>query len=297
LKRVAILALLGACSGASSDEGLGADLRVEGAQFVPGELPAPSGGPAVITAFLPRANVHVGEVGLPLGGTLDPGTNGVAVGLAGDAGYWIVPSSVPDSFDPTHPTIRAEADFSRVMASGDYDLTVIGLDEGGAAGEPFVFPIAADDTEVPEGRVVFTLRWDTATDLDLRVVTPDGIEVWRRNVNSYEAPGPGEPPDPPGAWMSGGILDADSNGACVIDGRDEENVVWTVPPETAGTYVVRVDAYSLCGQPVAPWIVEARVDGEVVGSASGWATSEDARLPHDTGAGVHALDVDVPDLQ
>jgi hypothetical protein len=294
LKKLVILALAGC--GASSDPGLGAVMRVEGAQYVPGALPAPSGGPAVISAFLPRANVHVGEVGLALGGTLDPGTNGVAVGLPDDDGYWIVPSSVPDSFDPTHPTIHADVDFARVMASGDYDLTVIGLDRDGAAGDPFVFPIAADDTEVPDGRVVLTLRWDTATDLDLHVVTPDGIEVWRRNVNSYQAPPPGQPPDPPDAWKAGGILDADSNGGCVIDGRDEENVVWTVPPETAGTYVVRVDAYSLCGQPVAPWIVEARIDGAVVGTASGWATTEDARLPHDTGAGVHALDVDVPEL-
>jgi hypothetical protein len=141
---------------------------------------------------------------------------------------------------------------------------------------------------------VFTLRWDSATDLDLHVITPDGIEVWSRNINSYVPPAPGQPPDPPDAWMAGGILDFDSNASCVIDGREQENVVWTIDPPPAGRYVVRVDAFSLCGEPAARWVAEARIGGDVVETSSGMATFEDTRGAHDEGAGVLALEVEVP---
>lgn len=291
--RRAWLCLLAGC-GMSADPGLDALVRVEGAQYVPGALPSPSGGPAVAQAFLPNLFVHAGERGLPLDGTLEPGGNGAAIGLVGDAGYWIVPSGTPDTFDPTRPTLSADVDFARLLPAGDRALDVIALDRDGHAGDAFEVPITVDVPDVPDGSLVFTLRWDSPTDLDLHVITPDGIEVWSRNVNSYDPPAPGHPPDPPDAWKSGGILDQDSNARCVIDGIDREDVVWTIDPPPGGTYVVRVDAFSLCGEASANWVVEARVAGEVVATASGLALPQDAELPHEAGAGVHALDVDVP---
>jgi len=293
LRGCAIVVLLAACDGASSDPGLGAWLRVEDAQFVPGALPAAAGGPAVIDAYLPRVAVQVGEVGLRLQGTLDVGGNGVAIGLDGDLGHWIAPSGAPDVFDPTHPTFDVDVDWARLLPSGAHVVRVAALDADGRAGEPFAIEVAADDAEVPAGELVLTLRWDSTADLDLRVITPDGVEVWARNINSYEPPPPGQPPDPPDAWMTGGILDFDSNAQCRFDGRMRENVVWTMPAP-AGAYAVRVDAFSLCGAPAAPWVVEARVAGEVVATASGLATAADAALPHDAGAGVRALEVEVP---
>jgi hypothetical protein len=283
---------LAAC-GVTGDPGLEAQFRVEDAQYVPGAMPEMSGGPDVTTASLPNVFVDVGERGLPIDGALAPGSNGAAIGMDGDAGYWIVPAGTPDVFDPNEPTISGKVDFSRLIAAGDHQLEVQALDADGHAGAPFAIPIKAFVRDIPDGTLVFTLRWDSDADLDLHVITPDGIEVWRRNVNSYVPPGPGEPPDPPDAWMAGGILDADSNSDCVIDGADREDVVWT-QAAPAGTYVVRVDTYSLCGVPAAPWVVEVRDHGVVVATVSGLATAADAQLPHDTGAGVHALDHALP---
>lgn len=294
MRAVAIVLVLAACDAASSDPGYGALLQLDGAQYEPGPLPSPAGGPEVVDAFLPRTVVEVGEVGLRLQGSLEAGANGVAVALDGDDGHWIVPSGIPDVFDPTRPTIDVDVGFARVLAAGPRAMRIAALDADGRAGEPWTIDLDVRAAAIPEGSLVFTLRWDTPTDLDLRVITPDGIEVWSRNINSYAPPAPGQPPDPPDAWMSGGILDVDSNARCVIDGRQQENVVWTVEPPPAGRYEVRVDAFSLCGEAAARWVVEARIGGEVVASASGLATFEDTAGAHDAGAGVRALEVEVP---
>jgi hypothetical protein len=137
---------------------------------------------------------------------------------------------------------------------------------------------------------VVSLRWDTESDLDLHVVDPAGEEVWARNPNSY-TPTPGTPPDPDGP-AKGGMLDFDSNAACVIDGRRAENVAWHAEP-SPGRYLVRVDAASLCGAPAARWEVEAILDGRSLGRAEGISTDADTRGPHDRGAGALALELDV----
>lgn len=288
------LVVVAACDVASSDPGAGALLQIDGAQFVPGARPAPSGGPAVVDAFLFQNVVTAGETGIRLQGTLDPGANGVVIQLDDDDGHWVVPSGIPDIFDPTRPTIDADLAFARVLAAGAHTMTLQALSADGAAGEPWTIDLAVEAPAIPDGTLVFTLRWDSATDLDLHVVTPDGVEVWSRNINSYTPPAPGQPPDPPDAWMTGGILDVDSNARCVIDGRAQENVVWTIDPPPGGRYLVRVDAFSLCGQAAARWVAEARIGGDVAETASGIATFEDTRGAHDAGAGVLALEVEVP---
>jgi len=94
-------------------------------------------------------------------------------------------------------------------------------------GPPAVVPlIASGPPGPPAGALVVSLEWDTEADLDLHVVTPDGVEIWAGNINSYQAPPPGTPVDP-AAWQAGGILDLDSNAGCVIDGRQ---IWWDVRP-------------------------------------------------------------------
>ena len=47
-----------------------------------------------------------------------------------------------------------------------------------------------------------SLAWDSEADLDLHVVDPAGVEIWARNINSYQSPSVGTPPDP-SAVMAG----------------------------------------------------------------------------------------------
>jgi hypothetical protein len=80
---------------------------------------------------------------------------------------------------------------------------------------------------------------------------------------------------------------------CQIDGRRRENAIWKVAPPS-GHYLVRVDTWSLCGQPIAHWVVSASLDGQSLAQSSGVALDSDAMYPHDKGAGVLAAEFDVP---
>jgi hypothetical protein len=79
------------------------------------------------------------------------------------------------------------------------------------------------------GGVQVGLSWDTATDVDLHVVEPNGRETYYAAITS----------------PSGGALDVDSNAGCQIDGKNNENVRWTAGAPN-GTYTVRVDYWSAC---------------------------------------------------
>ena len=106
-------------------------------------------------------------------------------------------------------------------------------------------------------------------------------------------PPPGSPRVAPGTVRDGGVLSADANADCRLDGLGAENVVWTsAPPQ--GRYLVRVDTFSLCGEPASAWRVEAFLRGARVGAAEGISTDQDTRFGHDRGAGVLALEVLVP---
>jgi uncharacterized protein YfaP (DUF2135 family) len=143
------------------------------------------------------------------------------------------------------------------------------------------------------GAIVVSLSWDADADLDLRVVEPDGIEIWAKNINAHVPPSLGQDQPPDSIVLGYGILDLDSNSSCIIDGRRQENVIWRDPP-ASGRYLVRVDTFSLCGQPMARWTVEASRDGVVVGRATGVGTDVDTRFSHQAGAGQLALEIDVP---
>jgi hypothetical protein len=268
-------------------------MRVDGAQYRPGAMPDGEG-PKVASAFLLTNAVRAGQIKKGLQGALAPGSTAVAVMLGGDAGYWVLPAGAPDVASPTFPSFRASLSFSRALPGGDYPLLVRAVDEGGRFG-----PVNTDnDLTVtafgapPAGALVITLTWDTEADLDLHVVDPNGVEIFDRNINSYEKPPPGQPSDP-NAYQDGGILDFDSNAACVIDGLRQEDVVWAAAPPS-GHYVARVDTASLCGEDSAHWRVRALREGNVVAEAYGSSFESDTRQPHDRGAGVLAIQFDLP---
>src|SRR5262249_43431601 len=162
------------------------------------------------------------------------------------------------------PSFVTSLSFSGEVAPGPNALVVWAVDASDRFGPPSRSEFTIAPAPAPEGTLVVSLYWDADSDLDLHVVTPEGVEIYKGNVNSWQ-PTPGSPPDPD-AWRSGGVLDADSNAQCRIDGRRAEHVVWQAEPPR-GHYLVRVDTFSLCAEPLARWGVEARLRGERIAEA------------------------------
>jgi len=287
----AIACAIAACAGTHADAGLDARLRVEGAQFHRGAMPAAEDGPLVKSVALSPI-VPPGASDRACSGTVDPAATAVALSLPGDPGYWVVPTGLPDVTAPGFPTFAASLSFARTLPSGTTTFVARAVDGGGRFGPPLLRPLTVASS-VPAGRLVISLSWGNRADLDLFVLDPRGVEISKRNINSYEPPPPGSPPEPPGTPHPGGILDVDSNASCVPDGKMAENLVYADPPPP-GRYQIRVDTASLCDEPNAYWRVEARIEGLLVGQAEGLATEHDARAPHDRGAGLLALEITVP---
>jgi hypothetical protein len=273
---VALAAALCACGGASPDPGLGGDLYVAGAQFVPGPLPSPSGGPSVAGLHFASTTLSPGAHDAPLLGSLDPTGTAAALGLVGDRGYFVVPAGVPDTEAPTEPTFTAALSFARTIAAGARTLEARAVDAARRFGPPTTLPLTVTSLALPQGALVVHLAWDGGADLDLHVVDPAGVEIWSRHL-----------------FGDGGGLDLDSNAGCHLDGRDQENVVYptAAPP---GRYVARVDAFALCGQPLADWRLDVLVEGAAIARASGTAYQADTRGDHGAGAGRTALTFDLP---
>ncbi len=288
----ALLLLLGGCGAASTDPGTRAELQIAGAQFVPGAMPADESGPKVRQANVSNYHVLPGAHDQPFLGTLDAGATAVAIGLAGDRGYWVVVAGVPDTLTPTLPTFHVVMGFATTLPAGPVELDARAVDAAGRFGPPSTTALTVDAAPIPDGKLVITLRWDTASDLDLHVVDPSGVEIWARKPNAYRPPPPPAQPDPDGP-KNAAQLDFDSNAGCVIDGRNQEDVIYPLEP-APGRYTVRVDAFSLCGQSYANWRVEAIHDGQSIGAAAGIASDADTRGAHDEGAGLTALQLDVP---
>jgi hypothetical protein len=216
----------------------------------------------------------------------------VAIGFAGDLGYWILPANVPDADSPTQPTFHAVLSFALVLPAKSYDLLVRAVSSPDAFGPAAHVALDVQQTLPPTGVLVVSLWWDTESDLDLHVVDPNGDEIWSGNINSFDRYAT-TPTTDAGAWNEGGILDFDSNAACVLDGRCNENIVWSVPPP-AGNYVARVDTFSLCGNSAARWTVEASLKGAPLGRAEGEAVASAQRFAKGKGSGLAALSFAIP---
>lgn len=96
--------------------------------------------------------------------------------------------------------------------------------------------------EVGTGDVQVTVSWDAPSDVDLHVVEPSGEEIYFGNDLS----------------ATGGELDLESNLSCVIDGINSENVFWPGGSAPSGTYTIRVDYWSSCGESNTRYVVTLR---------------------------------------
>ena len=148
------------------------------------------------------------------------------------------------NFDTTSTAVTFVA---RNVPAGSYYVRVYGKNSacsppsflGPASNEVLVFAVgASSDVQV-------TVSWDAMSDVDLHVVEPSGEEIYWGNKNS----------------LTGGVLDVDSNPACLFDNRQIENIGWMRAP--AGTYTVRVDYWADCGVSRTNYLVTVRNNGNV----------------------------------
>jgi len=286
--RAALLLVLAGCgASATPDPGLAALIQIPGAQYRPGPLPAPSGGPDALQLRATHAAVPIGELRERIRGTLGAGTRAAVIGLAGGDGGWVLPAAVPGFEAPDAPTVAATIGLADEFPPGPFTLVVAGGDAAGRFGAPAEVMLVAEPAAPPAGELVIALVWDGVADLDVHVVDALGGEAWSGDPNTVPAPSPGTPVDPD-AYLAGGILDRDGNAGCHRDARPSEHVIWTMPPPPGG-YVVRVDARSMCGAPSAAWYVAAYRSAALVGAARGVSTDADVLQPHGAGAGVLAL--------
>jgi hypothetical protein len=228
----------------------------------------------------------------------------VLIGLDDDNGYWIVPAPITDVQTPGGFQFSTRMAFSPATPTGTHNLVLRGVDRNGIGpAQKFVLTVAP---AVPAGSLVFTLVWDTNADLDLHVVVPnpypkpdgspgDPIEIWSKAAVGVPR-GQGIPRPTADQIAAAGYLDRDSNAGCVIDGARQEDVIFpatATPP--SGEYIVRVDAFSMCGQSAAQWEVMVNdANGAVVNPATWEATDADTRGDHIAGSGRLALDFNYP---
>jgi hypothetical protein len=264
---IALLASLSvfACSGVSSETGIAEPIRLRNATFesgdLPGDPPVASGGvPPLVTSFETASTViRPGETEKGLLGRVSPDAVAVGIRFAGiGTGYWVVPVDGPDPQNNGELGWQAVADFGGTVAPGLYPLRVVGIDAAGHAGTQrelsvCVTPSVPDnlnacDPTIPPPAAILSLSWDTPVDLDLVVVTPDGriVDAKHPRTTAPPPPGPSTGVDA-GAAVSVGTFDRDSNGSCVIDAIQREDLVFQSRP-SSGSYLVYASLFDACGQ-------------------------------------------------
>lgn len=262
MKRALILPLLLAlsCSSRGNTLGLEEPIRVHGAQFFEGELPAEGDGPKVVTVDSPNNKLPQGFLGKSYEGNVTKGAWSIAFKLAGHgAGYWLVPVGFPDPITDGELRWDAKLDLAANAPVGKQTVEIEAFDESGKPGPRFKQDLEILPS-VPKGRAVIVLRWDSAADLDLVVINPSGKVSDPKHPTSVDDPDAGIAP--------AGVIDRDSNGACVRDGYQQEAMVFRdqVPP---GTYEVYVRMFAGCGAAAANFTATVYVDGEQKLSQSG----------------------------
>jgi hypothetical protein len=273
--------------------GLELQIRAEGAELQRGGLDEDEGGPAVTEVRRPQPEVIRGDATVGFGGRLAPGGVALHLHAEGDPHHWVIPASGFDFVVSDELMWSTTLEFSYAIQSDVLNVSLQAADSDGRLGPVTTtsFNILPD---VPPARLLVSLGWDAAVDLDLYVRLPDGVVVGAKNINSYDRPtGPVSDPD---EWMDGGFLDYDSNQECELDLRNRENVMWLNAAPPSGHYQVYAQLFSPCGQSAVNFVGVIQVDGEVVGTAASTLYDFDARIPPGDGEapGLLLTEFDIP---
>ena len=248
-----------------------------------GNEPEPLVPTSTIADFITGISARGGTVsGVVVAGAPQAGTAGPAADVTGI-------SSVVNG-GSSQVSLTGNGDFQRVFVSvvgadGYYDVQLpsgtpvedlvmnmgSGLNAGSLRlryvleGPAGLGPIAEQTVRVIRvgtGDVQVSVAWTGESDVDLHVFDPAGEEVYFGNPAS----------------ASGGTLDLDSNPACNIDNKNNENIVWPLNGAPAGEYRVVVAYYDDCAVARSDWVVTVQVKGRQptthTGSFVGASTSQ-----------------------
>jgi hypothetical protein len=267
---VAALASTTGCSGEGPNAVPTEALVTSNGQFIAGPMPGAvpgttDGGAAVGPLSITQVSVPVlpivaGAAAESLSGLATSDAVAVGVELAGTGnGYWVTPVGATDPLFPGQISFGFTASFNANDSAGPHLLRFVAIDGVGHAGTQFDAPICIESA-VPDNdhacvagnappAAVISLSWDTNFDLDLHVMTPDGVDL--------------SPEHPAAVAADAGTsklpactpqVDRDSLRDCVADGLRREDLVFQCPP-APGIYHVYVDPFAACGQPAAHFTV------------------------------------------
>jgi hypothetical protein len=278
----AVASTVGACDGEENVYDYGEPILVHGGQFIPGDLPGtvgkgPKNRPEVInpgpgmyvgpTVYSGEANaVFIGDV------TANASSVGIRLGTLG-TGYWVLPVGGPDPDMGNDLSWSATIDFNPSDPPGNQILRIVAIAADGTAGEQSGTPLciasrlpavpgsnsfvigttsacSADGGNIPSTSTtpaaVFSLTWDVNVDLDLHVITPDGLDVSAKgepfvlpDLDGGAAPDASATPS----------IDRDSIAYCVVDAWREEDLLFPELPAPGSTFQLHANLFSACDLP------------------------------------------------
>ena len=228
-------------------------LQVAGGQFFEGALPgtppppipdagtadagAPSTTGPLSIAFVsvPVLPVAAGASGEMISGFATDDAVSVGVRFPDEGtGFWVVPVGPTDPMFPGDISFKFTANFNADDRAGNRMLRFVAINGAGQGGTQSDAPICllprvpdnghACNPAKPLPAVVISLRWDSNFDVDLHVVTPDGLDI--NPKSPIGEPFDGSLPVPAGTAR----IDRDSLRGCVPDGYLEEDLVFPDPP-------------------------------------------------------------------
>jgi len=197
-------------------------------ELISGSPPVPGSGPS-LTIPASAGTITGGSTQIDVTGSAS--FRQVAVFVDGADGYYLLllPTGV------TTETIVV------TLAGGppalDFDVVFMAADANGVWGPRATTAMHA--IRAAGGDVQVSVTWNTAADVDLHVIDPNGEEVYYGGTQS----------------SSGGVLDIDANAACSTSDVTQENVGWAVDTAPSGQYIVRVDYWDNCGATQTDYVV------------------------------------------
>jgi hypothetical protein len=254
-----------ACGGGSGTRTAGTRNVVTGvhgadgsaATYHDGALPAPVG---TVDVTLPDSATAINGGSTMISVSSSTTIVKVYVSIDGETGYWEL-------------TVPAGSTVAQVLLTLAQQLpasiTIVFevVDASGNVSAPQT--LMTTIVQVKTGDVQVSVSWDVENDLDLHVVDPNGFEIYYSNDTSPE----------------GGMLDLDSNAACVIDGVKNENILWPVGKAPHGMYTVRVDNYDNCTNTAANYVVTVQKKGQAAQTFMGSFAATDLGDGGDAGSG------------
>jgi hypothetical protein len=201
------------------------------AQFFPGPMPAPAGGPPVAGVDIGPSQVAPGKQ--DKGGyvvRVDKSAYAVAIRLKDrDNGYWIARVDQPEALFANQVSASLTFSVSPDLPPGGYQLEIAGVNGASKFGDRVLAPLTVVPRVPAEATTIIQLRWDAKVDLDLQLKAPDGTLFSPKQLAPFAQ------------------IDGDSVANCIDDGLREENIYFTAAP-AAGRYAIYVNPFSLCGE-------------------------------------------------